>query len=41
MASLLNNLNKLDASDNNSNEPDPTNNIAENIDNKGTIVDIY
>ena len=41
MASLLNNLDKLDAADNNSNEPDPTNVVAEDMDNKGTLVDIY
>ena len=41
MASLLNNLDKLDAADNNSNEPDPTNIVAEDMDNKGTLVDIY
>ena len=41
MTSLLNDLNKLDAADNNSNEPNPTNIVAEDMDNKGTLVDIY
>merc|ERR1712240_439603 len=41
MASLLNDLDKLDAADNNFNEPDPTNVVAEHMDNKGTLVDIY
>ena len=42
MASLLKDLaDKLDAADNNSNEPDPTNVVAEDMDDKGTLVDIY
>ena len=41
MASLLNDLNKLDAADNNSTEPDPTNIVAEYIDNNGSFVDEY
>ena len=43
MASLLNNLaDKLPVLvDNNSNEPNPTNVVAEDMDNKGTLVDIY
>ena len=41
MASLLNDLNKLDAADNNSNEPDPTNIVAEDMDANGTLVDVY
>ena len=41
MASLLNDLDKLDTADNNSNEPNPTNVVAEDIDDKVTLVDIY
>ena len=42
MASLLNNLDKLPVlADNNSNEPNPTNVVAEDMDDKGTLVDIY
>ena len=41
MASLLNDLDKLDAADNDSNEPDPTNIVAEDMDNKGTLGYIY
>ena len=41
MVSLLNDLDKLDAANNNSNEPDPTNVVAEDMDDKGTLVDIY
>ena len=41
MASLVNNLDKHNAADNNSNEPNPTNIVAEDMDNKGTLVDIY
>ena len=41
MASLLNNLNKLDAADNNSTEPDPTNIVAEDIDSNGSLVNVY
>ena len=41
MAYLLNNLNKLEAADNNSTEPDPTNVVAEDIDSSGSLVDIY
>ena len=41
MASLLNNLNKLDAADNNSTEPDPTNIVAEDKDNNGSLVNVY
>ena len=41
MASLLNNLNKLDAADNNSTEPNPTNVVAKDIDNNGSLVDVY
>ena len=36
MASLLNNLDKLEAADNNSTEP-----IAEDKDNNGSLVDVY
>ena len=41
MASLLNNLDKFEAADNNSNEPNPTNVIEEDIDNNGSLVDVY
>ena len=41
MASLLNDLNKLDAADNNSTEPDPTNVVAEDIDSNGSLVNVY
>ncbi len=41
MASLLNDLNKLDAADNNSTEPDPTNVVAEDIDSNGSLIDVY
>ena len=41
MASLLNNLDKLDAADNNSIEPNPTNIVAEDMDNNGSLVDVY
>ena len=41
MASLLNNLNKLDAADNNSTEPDPTNVVAEDIDSNSSLVNVY
>ena len=43
MASLLNDLaDKLPVLvDNNSNEPDPTNVVAEDMDDKSTLVDIY
>ena len=41
MASLLNDLDKLDAADNNANEPDPTNVVAEDMYEKGTLVDVY
>ena len=41
MASLLNDLNKLDAADNNSTEPNPTNVVAEDIHNNGSLVDVY
>ena len=41
MATLLNNLDKLDAADNNWNEPDPTNVVAEYIDSNGSLVDVY
>ena len=41
MVSLLNNLDMLDAADNNSNEPDPTNFVAEDMDDKVTLVDVY
>ena len=41
MASLLNDqADKLDAADNNSNEPNPTNLVAEDKDENGTLVDI-
>ena len=41
MASLLNNLDKLPVlADNNSNEPDPTNVVVEDMDTDGTLVDI-
>ena len=42
MASLLNNLaDKLDAADNNSNEPDdPNNAVVEDKDTVGTLVDV-
>ena len=41
MASLLNNLDKLPVlADNNSNEPDLTNVVAEDMDADGTLVDI-
>ena len=41
MASLLNNLDKLDAADNISTEPYPTNIVAEDIDSNGSLVDVY
>ena len=41
MASLINDLNKLEAADNNSNEPVPTNIVAEDIDSNGSVVDVY
>ena len=41
MASLLNNLDKLETADNNSTEPDPTNVVAEDIDNSGSLVNVY
>ena len=41
MASLLNDLDKLEAADNNSTEPDPTNVVAEDIDSNGSLVNIY
>ena len=41
MASLLNDLNKLDAADNNSTEPDPTNVVAEDIDSNSSLVNVY
>ena len=41
MASLLNDLDKLDAADNNSTEPDPTNIVAEDIDSNGSLVNVY
>ena len=41
MASLLNNLDKLPVlADNNSNEPDPTNVVVEDMDTDGTLEDI-
>ena len=40
MASLLNDLDKLDAADNNTTEPDPTN-VAEDIDPNGLLVNVY
>ena len=41
MAFLLNDLNKLDAADNNSTEPNPTNVVAEDKDNNGSFIDVY
>ena len=42
MASLLNDLDKLAAADNNTTEPDPTNVVAEDIDtNGGSLIDVY
>ena len=41
MASLLNDLDKLEAADNNSTEPDPTNIVAEDIDTNGSLVNVY
>ena len=41
MFSLLNYLDKLDAGDNNSTEPDPTNVVAEDIDTNGSLVNVY
>ena len=41
MASLLNDLDKLEAADNNSTEPDPTNVVAEDIDSNGSLVNVY
>ena len=41
MASLLNNLDKLAAADNNTTEPDPTNVVAEDIDTNGSLVNVY
>ena len=41
MASLLNDLDKLDAADNNTTEPDPTNVVAEDIDTNGSLVNVY
>ena len=41
MAFLFNNIDKHDAADNNSNEPYPTNIVADDMDDKGILVDIY
>ena len=41
MASLLNDLDKLEAADNNSTEPYPTNVVAEDIDSNGSLVNVY
>ena len=41
MASLLNDLDKLDAADGNSTEPNPTNIVPEDIDNNGSFIDVY
>ena len=41
MASLLNNLDKLAAADNNTTEPNPTNVVAEDIDSDGSLIDVY
>ena len=42
MASLLNDLDKLDAADNNSTEPNPTNVVAEDMEiNGGSLIDVY
>ena len=41
MTSLLNDLDKLAAADNNTTEPDPTNVVAEDIDTNGLLVNVY
>ena len=41
MASLLNDLDKLDAADNKSTEPNPTNIVAEDIDSNASLVNVY
>ena len=41
MASLLNDLDKLDAADNNTTEPDSTNIVAEDKDTNGSLVNVY
>ena len=41
MASLLKDLDKLEAADNNSPEPAPTTIVAEDIDSNGSLVNVY